>query len=83
MPDCNLLDRPYTHSLNGRSSLGAPASLRPFDSPLIDLNGKSTLVTGGTGSFGQKFVRIVTGRSSFGAATGRGLRPAPPSMQDR
>lgn len=30
-----------------------------FDSPLPDLNGKSILVTGGTGSFGKAFVRRV------------------------
>src|SRR3546814_9891383 len=28
----------------------------------VDLNGKSVLVTGGTGSFGQKFVRTVLER---------------------
>ena len=48
--------------MNGRHPLGAPASLRPFDTPLVDLNGKSILVTGGTGSFGQNFVRVVTER---------------------
>lgn len=33
--------------------------LHRFDQPKADLNGKSVLVTGGTGSFGQAFVRIV------------------------
>src|SRR5581483_7673572 len=28
--------------------------------PLIDLNGRSVLVTGGTGSFGRAFVKFVT-----------------------
>lgn len=32
---------------------------RSFDTPAIDLNGKAILVTGGTGSFGQAFVREV------------------------
>lgn len=35
---------------------------RLFDSPLIDLNGATVLVTGGTGSFGQAFVRCVLDR---------------------
>ncbi|MBE0533516.1 MAG: UDP-N-acetylglucosamine 4,6-dehydratase (inverting) [Rhodospirillales bacterium] len=30
--------------------------MRPFDQPMIDLNGKSVLITGGTGSFGQALV---------------------------
>lgn len=33
--------------------------LRPFDRPLPTLNDKNILVTGGTGSFGQAFVRHV------------------------
>ena len=33
--------------------------MRLFDQPMIDLNGKSILVTGGTGSFGQAFVGEV------------------------
>ena len=32
---------------------------KQFDHPLPDLNGKDILVTGGTGSFGQSFVRHV------------------------
>lgn len=35
---------------------------RAFDQPLIDLNGKIVLVTGGTGSFGRSFVRMVLER---------------------
>jgi UDP-N-acetylglucosamine 4,6-dehydratase len=34
-------------------------TLNSFDDPWPDLNGKSVLVTGGTGSFGQAFVRVV------------------------
>lgn len=34
-------------------------NLRLFDDPLPDLNGRSILVTGGTGSFGKAFVRTV------------------------
>jgi UDP-N-acetylglucosamine 4,6-dehydratase len=30
-----------------------------FDAPTVDLNNKTILVTGGTGSFGQAFVRMV------------------------
>jgi len=33
--------------------------LRSFSDQTVDLNGKSILVTGGTGSFGQKFVETV------------------------
>lgn len=36
--------------------------LRPFDRPQIDLNGKVVLVTGGTGSFGRAFLRLVVDR---------------------
>ncbi len=35
---------------------------RDFANPAIDLDGKSVLVTGGTGSFGQAFVREVAER---------------------
>lgn len=35
---------------------------RLFDSPLIDLNDATVLVTGGTGSFGRAFVRSVLDR---------------------
>ena len=39
----------------------APASapLRDFTQPWLDLNDKAVLVTGGTGSFGRHFVRMV------------------------
>jgi UDP-N-acetylglucosamine 4,6-dehydratase len=33
--------------------------LRDFRSPRIDLNGKTILITGGTGSFGRAFTRMV------------------------
>ena len=36
-----------------------PTSLRRFDAKHCDLNGKSILVTGGTGSFGRAFVGAV------------------------
>src|ERR1700761_541890 len=36
-----------------------PAALRDFTQPWLDLNDKSVLVTGGTGSFGKHFVRTV------------------------
>lgn len=38
------------------------ASLRRPTFPLADLNGRSILITGGTGSFGQAFVDFVTKR---------------------
>src|SRR3546814_19187370 len=37
-------------------------TIRQFDSGLIDLDGKTVLVTGGTGSFGRPFIRTVLGR---------------------
>ena len=37
-------------------------TFREFDRPWPDLDGKSILVTGGSGSFGQAFVRIVLER---------------------
>ncbi|MEO1609468.1 MAG: UDP-N-acetylglucosamine 4,6-dehydratase (inverting) [Pseudomonadota bacterium] len=36
--------------------------MRDFSANSIDLNGKSVLVTGGTGSFGQKFIEVVIQR---------------------
>jgi UDP-N-acetylglucosamine 4,6-dehydratase len=32
---------------------------RPFDQPVVDLDGKSVLITGGTGGFGRAFVERV------------------------
>lgn len=37
----------------------APAAMRDFAQPWLDLNDKSVMVTGGTGSFGKQFVRTV------------------------
>ena len=39
-----------------------PHVLRRFDRPRADLDGKGILVTGGTGSFGKRFVRAVVER---------------------
>ena len=36
--------------------------MREFDQDFIDLNGKTLLVTGGTGSFGKQFIRTVLSR---------------------
>lgn len=36
--------------------------MRDFSSPMVDLNGKSIMVTGGTGSFGHHFVKAVLDR---------------------
>jgi UDP-N-acetylglucosamine 4,6-dehydratase len=38
-----------------------PTALRDFTQPWLDLNDKSVLVTGGTGSFGRHFVKMVVG----------------------
>jgi UDP-N-acetylglucosamine 4,6-dehydratase len=37
----------------------AQAVIRDFRSPRVDLNGKTVLITGGTGSFGKAFARMV------------------------
>ena len=37
-------------------------AIRQFDTGFIDLDGKTVLVTGGTGSFGKQFIRTVLGR---------------------
>jgi UDP-N-acetylglucosamine 4,6-dehydratase len=39
-----------------------PAITRDFDEPFPDLNGKSILITGGTGSFGKKLVKTISER---------------------
>jgi len=36
--------------------------MHTFDAPTVDLNNKNVLITGGTGSFGQAFVRMVLSR---------------------
>ena len=36
--------------------------MNTFDNPSIDLNNRSILVTGGTGSFGKAFIRTVLTR---------------------
>ena len=44
------------------AALALPASLpayRDFSAPMANLNGKTVLITGGTGSFGRAFVRAV------------------------
>jgi UDP-N-acetylglucosamine 4,6-dehydratase/5-epimerase len=40
-------------------ALRAQPALREFTQPWLDLNDKSVLVTGGTGSFGKHFVKMV------------------------
>lgn len=39
-----------------------PGMKRDFLTPLPDLNGKAILITGGTGSFGKKLVKIISER---------------------
>ena len=43
-------------------SAAAAAPLRDFTQPWMDLNEKSVLVTGGTGSFGKHFIKTVIAR---------------------
>ena len=43
------------HTLEDLAAFG----IRDFRSPRADLNGKTILVTGGTGSFGKAFTRMV------------------------
>ncbi|HEX2590252.1 MAG TPA: UDP-N-acetylglucosamine 4,6-dehydratase (inverting) [Rhizomicrobium sp.] len=40
----------------------APPAMRDFTQPWLDLNDKSVMVTGGTGSFGKHFVKTVIDR---------------------
>ena len=42
-----------------RSASAPAAAFRDFRSPRADLNGKTVLITGGTGSFGRAFVRMA------------------------
>src|SRR5579871_1636563 len=42
--------------------MAAPVQLRDFAQPWLDLNDKSVLVTGGTGSFGKHFLKTVAER---------------------
>jgi UDP-N-acetylglucosamine 4,6-dehydratase len=44
------------------AALAGQTVLRDFTQPWLDLNDKSVLVTGGTGSFGRHFVRIAIER---------------------
>lgn len=55
-PEQNPLER--AESVDGAAALFLE---RDFRNPRIDLNGKSVLVTGGTGSFGHHFAQIVLG----------------------
>src|SRR3954453_10692941 len=48
-------------SKSAASAAGA-APLREFIQPWFDLNDKSVLVTGGTGSFGKHFLKTVVDR---------------------
>ena len=47
-------------SMAAASDLDLGGITRDFRSPFPDLNGKSILITGGTGSFGKKLVKIIT-----------------------
>ena len=45
-----------------RPAIGSSGHMRKFDQDFIDLNGKTVMVTGGTGSFGRQFIRTVLER---------------------
>jgi len=49
----------YLASERDETAEPATTALRSFTQPWLDLNDKSVLVTGGTGSFGKHFVRTV------------------------
>src|SRR5678816_416592 len=52
-----------TSKNDGRGRLTvAPPALRDFTQPWLDLNDKTVLVTGGTGSFGKHFLKTVIER---------------------
>jgi len=42
-----------------QGAIADAAPLRDFRSPRVDLNGKTVLITGGTGSFGKAFARMI------------------------
>ena len=42
-----------------QATIADAAPLRDFRSPRADLNGKTMLITGGTGSFGKAFVKMA------------------------
>ena len=52
------------------SGASPETGLRDFRSPRADLNGKTVLVTGGTGSFGKAFVRMVSEQADLTALHG-------------
>ncbi|MBN05712.1 UDP-N-acetylglucosamine 4,6-dehydratase (inverting) [Ponticaulis sp.] len=47
-------------SIAAASDIDLQGITRDFRTPFPDLNGKSILITGGTGSFGKKLVKIIT-----------------------
>jgi UDP-N-acetylglucosamine 4,6-dehydratase len=51
-----------TPEANATTPLSQAAPLRDFTQPWMDLNEKSVLVTGGTGSFGKHFIKTVIAR---------------------
>ena len=59
-PRASLVRRPLPRQEGRPASVSAimPA-LRDFSQPWLDLNDKSVLVTGGTGSFGKHFLKTV------------------------
>jgi UDP-N-acetylglucosamine 4,6-dehydratase len=43
-------------------AIESSGQMRKFDKDFIDLNGKTVMVTGGTGSFGRQFIRTILER---------------------
>src|SRR3954464_1466085 len=49
-------------SASPKGAVTTVSTLRDFSQPWMDLNDKSVLVTGGTGSFGKHFLKTVAQR---------------------
>src|SRR5512147_1182540 len=56
-PSALALAEPVAAPIIGKAEMSAP--LRDFSQPWLDLNDKTVLVTGGTGSFGKHFLKTV------------------------
>ena len=54
-----VLAMPAPAAASSATDTSAPALLRDFTQPWMDLNNRTVLVTGGTGSFGRHFIKTV------------------------
>jgi UDP-N-acetylglucosamine 4,6-dehydratase len=59
IPMAQLAKKLYLASETEEQLAGPRSVLRDFTQPWLDLNDKSVLVTGGTGSFGKHFIKTV------------------------